>query len=201
MGENLLFPYLVEKYMERVIENMVCLRCVESVSEVANNLQLPVKDVKIGKINFTRGLTQNEISKLSDALEKKGFELVKNRNQEIVTRIKSVLIDYLKHIEATDKPENLSTFLSRNMPYNYSYLSQVFSKEREITIEHYLIHLKIERVKELLEHQKYTLSEIAWKLNYSSVQYLSNQFKSVMGKTVTEYLRQPDTERISLDQL
>ena len=187
--------------MERVIENMVCLRCVESVSEVANSLQLPVKDVRIGKINFTRGLTQNEIGKLSNALEKKGFELVKNRNQEIVTRIKSVLIDYLKHIEATDNPENLSTFLSRNMPYNYSYLSQVFSREREITIEHYLIHLKIERVKELLEHKKYTLSEIALKLNYSSVQYLSNQFKSVMGKTVTEYLRQPDTERISLDQL
>lgn len=187
--------------MEHVIKNMVCLRCVESVSDLANSLQLPVEDVKIGKINFKRDLTQNELSGLSNELEKKGFELVKNRNQEIVTGIKSVLIDYLQHIEETDQPEKLSTFLSRNMPYNYSYLSQVFSREKEFTIEHYLIHLKIERVKELLEYKKYTLSEIAWKLNYSSVQYLSNQFKSVMGKTVTEYLQQPETERISLDQL
>lgn len=187
--------------MEHVIKNMVCPRCVESVSDVANNLHLPVEDVKIGKINFTRDLTQNELSGLSKELEKKGFELVKNRNQEIVTTIKSVLLDYLQHIEANDQPDNLSAFLSRKMPYNYSYLSHVFSSEKEITIEHYLIHLKIERVKELLGHKKYTLSEIAWKLNYSSVQYLSNQFKSVMGKTVTEYLKQPETERISLDQL
>lgn len=180
---------------------MVCPRCVDSVSTVADELQLPVSDVEIGKISFTRALKADELRKLSENLEQKGFSLVENRNQEIVSAVQSALINYVAHIESSDKPANISSFLSRKLPYNYSYLSQVFSKEKGITIERYLIRLKIERVKELLGFQKYTLSEIAWKLNYSSVQYLSNQFKAVSGQTVTDYLSSPDSKRIPLDQL
>ena len=180
---------------------MVCLRCVDSVSTVADKLQLPFSDVEIGKITFIRSLKPDELRKFSDKLEQKGFSLVENRNQEIVSSIQSALIDYVTHIESRGEPENISVFLSRKLPFNYSYMSQVFSKEKGITIERYLIRLKIERVKELLGFKKYTLSEIAWKLNYSSVQYLSNQFKTVSGKTVTEYLSSPKSERIPLDQL
>lgn len=180
---------------------MVCPRCVESVAAVVDSLQLPVSDVEIGKISFKRELNPEELDLLSDKLEQKGFSLVENRNQEIVSAVQSALINYVAHIEKRDKPANVSSFLSRKLPYNYSYLSQVFSKEKGITIERYLIRLKIERVKEMLGYKKYTLSEIAWRLNYSSVQYLSNQFKSVSGKTVTEYLSSPDSERIPLDQL
>lgn len=187
--------------MEKVVKNMVCPRCVESVTKVANDLQLPVRDVEIGKIRFTRKLRSPELENLALKLEQNGFELVENRNQEIVSGVQAALIDYLSYIEAGDGSSNISSFLTRKLPYNYSYLSQVFSREKGTTIEKFLIKLKIERVKELLEFKKYTLSEIAWKMNYSSVQYLSNQFKSVTGKTVTEYLSQPDRERIPLDQL
>lgn len=187
--------------MEKVIKNMVCPRCIDSVANAADRLQLPVRGVEIGKISFSRELSPKELRKLSDTLEQKGFSLAESRNQEIVSAVQSALIDYVAHIEGSDEPENVSVFLSRMLPYNYAYLSQIFSREKKITIERYLIRMKIERVKELLGFKKYTLSEIAWKLNYSSVQYLSNQFKAVSGKTVTEYLKSPDSERIPLDQL
>lgn len=187
--------------MEKVIKNMVCPRCVESVTAVANKLKLPISNVEIGIITFERNLSTDELEKLSDLLKKKGFELVTNRAAEIVSRIQTILIEYVEHIEKNRDPIKVSEFLSNKLPFNYSYLSQLFSKEKGVTIEQYLIKLKIERVKELLGYDKFTLSEIAWKLNYSSVQYLSNQFKSVTGMTVTEYLNHTDRKRLSLDEL
>lgn len=180
---------------------MVCPRCVESVTYMAEELQLPVSNVEIGCITFSRDLKQDEIQQLSGKLEGKGFELVSNRKEEIVSRIQATLLDYVDHLENNRDPLKVSTFLKNKLPYNYSYLSQLFSQEKEVTIEQYLIKLKIERVKEILGYNQFTLSEIAWKLNYSSVQYLSNQFKSVTGMTVTQYLNQNDNKRISLDQL
>lgn len=180
---------------------MVCPRCVESVTAVANELKLPVSGVEIGTITFERNLTPDELQQLSDKLVQKGFELVTNRAEEIVNRIQSTLIEYVEHIEKNRDPVKVSEFLTNKLPFNYSYLSQIYSKEKGVTIEQYLIKLKIERVKELLGYEKYTLSEIAWKLNYSSVQYLSNQFKSVTGMTVTEYLNRADRKRLSLDEL
>ncbi len=180
---------------------MVCPRCVESVTAVATGLKLPVSSVEIGTIDFERDLTTDELQQLSDKLDEKGFELVTNRAGEIVSRIQTTLIAYIEHIEKNRDPVKVSVYLSKKLPFNYSYLSQLFSKEKGETIEHYLIKLKIERVKELLGYDKFTLSEIAWKLNYSSVQYLSNQFKSVTGLTVTDYLKRADRKRLSLDDL
>lgn len=180
---------------------MVCPRCVESVIAMADAMQLPVSHVEIGSITFKRNLTPDELRELSDNLKTRGFELVGNRTEEIVSRIQTALIEYLKHIEKHRDPAKVSEFLTKKLPFNYSYLSQLYSREKGVTIEHYLIKLKIERVKELLGYDKFTLSEIAWRLNYSSVQYLSNQFKSVTGITVTEYLKHSDRNRLSLDEL
>ena len=180
---------------------MVCPRCVESVTSVAHELQLPVNNVNIGTITFSRSLTADEHQHLSGKLKDKGFELVSNRNEEIVSLIQTALIDYVNHLEKHRDTVKVSSFLISKIPYNYSYLSHLYSREKGVTIEQYLIKLKIERVKELLGYDRFTLSEIAWKLNYSSVQYLSNQFKSVTGTTVTEYLNRAGQKRISLDQL
>lgn len=187
--------------MEKVIKNMVCPRCVDSVSSIAEQLRLPVEQIEIGRAQFSRKLTDEEIRQLEERLYDKGFELVSTRNEEIASRVKTELIEYLDHLEKSRNPVKVSRFLSDRLPFNYSYLSHLFSGVKGETIEHYLIKLKIERVKELLSYDQFTLSEIAWKLKYSSVQYLSNQFKSVTGKTVTEYLSDDDSERISLDQL
>jgi AraC-like DNA-binding protein len=118
-----------------------------------------------------------------------------------VNLVKSILIQYLDTIEREKNPPKLSQFVSEKSNYNYSYLSKVFSEKKGSTIETYLIELKIERVKELLEFRKYTLSEIAWRLKYSSVQYLSNQFKKVTGSTVTQFLKMKSIKRKKRDQI
>lgn len=180
---------------------MVCQRCVESVENIADSINLPIINVSIGKISFERSLTAKELSEFGSELQDKGFELIDNRSQEIVSRIQSALIDYISIVENQQEPPKLSSYLTEKLPFNYSYMSQVFSKEKGLTIERYMIKLKIERVKELLLFDKYTLSEISLKLNYSSVQYLSNQFKSVTGMTVTDFVSQPEPTRVPLDQV
>lgn len=180
---------------------MVCPRCVETVRSITRELSLPAESVDIGKVQFKRKLTSTELQDFSDQLTRHGFQLAENRSSEIASQVQATLIEYLSHLEQDESPVKVSRFLSEKLPYNYSYMSDLFSRERGDTIEQFLIKLKIERVKELLSYERYTLSEIAWKLKYSSVQYLSNQFKSVTGRTVTEYRKLDQPERISLDQL
>ena len=143
----------------------------------------------------------NEMIEHIQKLIEKGFERIEDRESELVNLVRSMLIRYIDHVERSARPEKLSVFISNHTSYNYSYLSKVFSDQTGITIETCLIRLKIERVKELLDFRKWTLSEIAWKLKYSSVQYLSNQFKKVTGQTVTEYLRANISGRKALDQI
>lgn len=180
---------------------MVCQRCVESVKAVTKKLDLPASSVTIGSVTFTRKLSEPEERKFAVELSKNGFELIVDRENEIVNRIKVILFQYVEHLESTNSPEKLSSFVTGKLHFNYSYLSQLFSKVENQTVESFLIKLKVERVKELLSYNRYTLSEIAWKLKYSSVQYLSNQFKSITGMTVTEYRKSKTESRQALDQL
>lgn len=187
--------------MEKIIKNMVCPRCVESVQSITKEMGLPVSGVEIGSVEFHRKLSDDELTQFSDELQKRGFELVSDRDTELVNRVKTVLIAYLKYLETNESPQKVSVFVSNHIHYNYSYLSHIFAENEKDTIESYLIKLKIERVKELLSFNRYTLSEIAYRLKYSSVQYLSNQFKKITGKTVTEYKKQGRGSRISIDKL
>jgi len=180
---------------------MVCPRCVEAVESISKKLNLPAEDVVIGRVRFSRKLSEKEEADLSAQLQKRGFELVMDRESELVNKVKAALISYLAHLEKSDNPQKASAFISEKLHYNYSYLSHVFAEKEGSTIESYLIKLKIEKVKELLSFNRYTLSEIAWKLKYSSVQYLSNQFKNVTGKTVSDYRKEKRDSRISIDQL
>ncbi len=180
---------------------MVCPRCVDAVSSILNEMNLDAESVELGEIVLTRKVKSDQLKELENRLEMKGFELVLDRESEITVQIKTTLIHYLNHLEKEKNPKKISVFLSSQLNYNYSYLSNLFSVHEKITIESFFIRLKVERVKELLSYKKWTLSEIAWKLKYSSVQYLSNQFKKITGQTVTEYLNNPQSKRIPLDQL
>lgn len=180
---------------------MVCPRCVESVSDIASDLNLPVTSVGLGSVEMNRSLTDIEQQEFGELLQSKGFELIFDRETELITSIKGSLNEYVKYLQESDQPEKLSEFVSARTHYNYSYLSKVFSDVTGETIESHLIRLKIERVKELLSFRKWTLSEIAWKLKYSSVQYLSNQFKKVTGMTVTSYLKMNRSDRKFLDSV
>jgi AraC family transcriptional regulator len=187
--------------MKLAIKNMVCPRCIESVSGILDDMHIPSSSVELGMAETDRKLSTEELDELSHQLRERGFELIFDRETELVNVVKSGLIKYIKHLEESDNPEKLSVFVSRNTNYNYSYLSKVFSEQTGSTIENHLIEMKIERVKELLSFRKWTLSEIAWMLKYSSVQYLSNQFKRVTGVTVTQYLAGKELPRKSFDSI
>jgi AraC family transcriptional regulator len=180
---------------------MVCPRCIDAVKSILIDMDRPGASVELGTVELDKKFSDNDLQTFQTRLDNNGFELIFDRETELVNLVKSILIQYLDTIEREKNPPKLSQYVSEKSNYNYSYLSKVFSEKKRSTIETYLIELKIERVKELLEFRKYTLSEIAWRLKYSSVQYLSNQFKKVTGSTVTQFLKKKNIKRKKRDQI
>ena len=182
------------------IKNMVCPRCLMAVRSAFQDLGMEVHAVELGKaeVDASNAVTKQQIA---EKLEELGFELLEGKDQQKVEQIKTHLISYVKELEKQGEPPNISNYLSDKLHQNYASLSNLFSDQEDITIEKYLIHLKIERVKELLSYDEHTLSEIAWQLNYSSVQYLSNQFRQVTGMSVTDYKKASDSFRQSIDSI
>jgi AraC-like DNA-binding protein len=183
---------------EFLIKNMVCPRCVTVVREALEEMGLKVSEVELGKAVVAPDASVSE-KNVDKKLKEHGFELIHDKNQQLVEQIKTLLIQYVQQLEDAEESPKLSETLAENLHQNYSSLSSAFSETEEITIEKYLIHLKIERVKELLSYDELTLSEIAWKLNYSSVAYLSNQFKQITCMSPTDYKKARDSFRKPLD--
>lgn len=179
---------------------MVCDRCIMTVRHVLEDLGYRVKAVSLGKAEVTEEINESaKLNEINSKLQEKGFELIKQNSEALVEDIKAALIDYLKYLQNEDNPVKVSEYLAEKLNHNYSYLSNRYSSYEDTTIEQHVIQLKIERVKELLTYEEMTLSEIAWELNYSSVQYLSNQFKKVTGMTVTEFKKEENISRKSFD--
>lgn len=187
--------------MHLSIKNMVCPRCIESVKMTLHKMGCKNAKVDLGTVITDKPMTDKQLNRFSDELKESGFELINDRDSKITNDLKVAVIRYIDHLEESNNPERLSDFISEQIHLNYSYASSIFSGKTGDTIEQYFIKMKIERVKELLSFRKWTLSEIAHQLNYSSVQYLSNQFKKITGLTVTEYLKQQRPERRSIDQI
>jgi AraC-like DNA-binding protein len=141
------------------------------------------------------------MDELKKELEAIGFELVENQQLKYVERMKSLIIDLVRNPEENKNPYNYSHYLAREIGKDYHYLSKIFSEKEGITVEKYLIHQRIEFVKELLIYDEYNLSEIADKLNYSSVSHLSNQFKQVTGFSPTQFKKLQDKDRRTLDDI
>ncbi|MDX1636573.1 MAG: helix-turn-helix domain-containing protein [Balneolaceae bacterium] len=182
------------------IKNMVCPRCEMAVRDTLEEAGLTVRHVELGKA-VVQGLEKADWPSLEEKLHELGFELIEGKEQKSVEQIKTLLLDYVNELEKRESSPRISEYLSKKMHQNYASLSKLFSEQEETTIEKYLIHLKIERVKELLSYGELTLSEIAWRLNYSSVQYLSNQFRKITGMSVTDYKKAHDSFRRSIDEI
>ncbi|WP_245153299.1 helix-turn-helix domain-containing protein [Sphingobacterium sp. CZ-2] len=172
------------KDMQLAIKNMVCPRCVMAVEQILNNLNIPFQDVKIGLVNLQRELSDKETDQLDTALGAIGFEVLQDRKERLLEEIKIALQEFLGKSE--DQHLKTSVFLTDRFNLEYTYISSLFSELAGESIEKYLIKLKIEKVKEFLQYDM-SLSEIATKLNYSSVAHLSSQFKKVTGMTPSEY--------------
>lgn len=182
------------------IKNMVCPRCELVVQSALEELGLEVVDIELGKA-VVKNFGKSSREAVDKALEEYGFELLEGKDQELVERIKLTLIQYVQEIEEENNVTNVSDYLTGHLRKHYSALSTTFSKAEEITLEQYVIRLKIERVRELLSYGELTLSEIAHKLSYSSVAHLSNQFKQIIGMSVTDFKKVQDSFRQSLDKI
>lgn len=168
------------------IKNMMCMRCRMVVQYELNKLGLKYTDVKIGAAEIADGISAEQWHELNEALKKSGLELVEDRKTRLIEKIKTVIIELVHHSDEYLKI-NLSDYLSEKLNHDYTYLSNIFSSSQRITIEKFFIRLKIEVVKEMLVYDELQLTEIAYRLHYSSVSHLSNQFKKVTGLTPSHF--------------
>ena len=172
--------------MKLFIKNMVSVRCQMVVKSELEKLGLHYNYVKIGEAEIVEDLFNEELDQLNTRLKKTGLVLMDDKKSILVEKIRSAIIE-LVHFTEDQIKVNLSDFLSEKLEYDYTYLANLFSEMNGVTIEKFYLTHKIERVKELIVYGDLNLSEIAWKLHYSSVAHLSNQFKKFTGMTPTQF--------------
>jgi len=165
---------------------MVCIRCQMAVKSELEKLGLHHTRVDLGETEIMEDLSAEQRDKLSTSLKNIGLELMDDKKNILVEKIKTIIIE-LVHFNEDQIKTNLSDYLAEKLNHNYTYLSNLFSENKGTTIEKYYLSNKIERVKELLVYDELNLSEIAWKLHYSSVAHLSNQFKKMTGLTPSHF--------------
>ena len=188
--------------MRLTIRNMVCDRCKRVVREELEALGLILNRVDLGEVDVDELPNQGVLDEVRQVLQANGFELIDDKKQALVEHIKLLLIQEIQYLKGERLPtENYSTFLERKLGYEYSYLSSLFSASEGQTLEKYTIALKIEKVKEWLLYDELSLTEIAWRLSYSSVQHLSNQFKQLVGQTPGQFRKLTRVARRSLDTI
>ncbi len=186
--------------MKLYIKNMVCNRCIMVVKDTLEKAGFRPETVTLGEAAFNTLLTTEDKNTIQQVLEPLGFSLADDRKQQLVTKIKSLIVE-LVHQKDGELATNLSDYLSSKTHHDYHYLSGLFSELEGNTIEKYFIAQKIERVKELLAYDERSLSEIAWQLHYSSVAHLSNQFKKVTGYTPSQFKNNGSRRRKPLDEV
>lgn len=182
------------------VKNMVCNRCIMVVQHELDKLGIAAKSVKLGEVSLTDELSVEQKDALKQALNPLGFELIDDKKSRTIEKIKNIIIDLVHHRD-NDAKTNLSDVLSDRLNHDYNYLSNLFSEVEGTTIEKYFIAQKIEKVKELLVYDELSLSEIAYRLNYSSVAYLSNQFKKVTGLSPSHFKQIREDKRKPLDKV
>jgi AraC-like DNA-binding protein len=182
------------------IKNMVCARCITAVEKALKKHHVAVEKIELGEITLKRPISQSQKETLHKELADLGFDLIDNRKTQIIEKIKKSILDYVGQLPESASIK-LSSYLSDRLPYDYSYLSDLFSSVEGSTIEHFFIGQRIEKVKELLVYDQLSLSEIAHELGYSSVHHLSSQFKRTTGLTPSHFKMIGASRRKKLDEL
>lgn len=172
--------------MKLYIKYMVSLRCKMVVAEELANMGLHPTKIELGMAEIRENISEDVREVLKRNLSRCGLELLEDRTSILIEQIKGVVIEMIHYLDETPKV-NYSDYISDKLNYDYTYLSNVFSKVKGITIQQFIIINKVERVKELLMYDEMNLTEISYKLNYSSVAHLSNQFKKITGFSPSFY--------------
>lgn len=179
---------------------MVCPRCISAVSNILQELEIPYVSIKLGEVELIEPLSVKTKNTFSEALQDVGFNLINDRKSQLIEQMKTLVVDKIYN-SVGELSIKWADYISKKLHLDYKYLSSLFSSVESITFEQYIINQKIERVKELIVYDELTLSEIAFKLSYSSVAYLSNQFKKVTGMTPTQFKKSITKNRKSLDEI
>jgi AraC-like DNA-binding protein len=179
---------------------MVSNRCKMAVKEALKNMGLHFILVDLGEVEIMEDLSAAQRELLSDGLRSSGLELMDDRRAILIERIKNAIIEMVHHSEDMIKI-NFSDYLSEKLHYDYTYLANLFSEVQGTTIEHFIISHKIERIKELIIYGELNITEIAWKLNYSSVAHLSNQFKKVTGLSPSHFKQLKVKRRSPIEEI
>ena len=180
---------------------MVCDRCVMVVKQQLDEAGIPYKHVQLGEVELQEDPEAAKIEALRKKLEQSGFELLDDKRAKLVEKIKNFIIGLVHRHEEVEVKMKLSVLLQEKLMVDYHYLTTLFSSVEGITIEKYVILQRVERAKELLVYNELSLSEIADKLGYSSVQHLSQQFKNVTGFTPSAFKQLKENKRKPLDKL
>lgn len=180
---------------------MVCNRCIKVVKDEFDKLDLVIESIDLGKVSVFSELNDSKLSQIRGVLEQNGFELIDDKKSKLIDQIKTLVIEITHYEKEVSATVNSSEFISKEIGYDYSYLSKLFSSVEGITIEKYIINQKIEKVKELLAYGELSLNEISYQLGYSSVQHLSNQFKKITGLTPSHFKKLKEKKRKPLDEV
>lgn len=179
---------------------MVSNRCKMAVKQELQKLGLHFVVVDLGEVEVMEDLTSEQRTKLNDGLLNSGLELMDDKRAMLIEKIVNVITEMIHFTDESPKV-NYSDYLSEKLGYDYTYMSNVFSEVKGITIQQFIIVNKIERVKEYLIYDELNLTEISYKLHYSSVAHLSNQFKKVTGLTPTKYKQLKDKKRSPIEEI
>jgi len=179
---------------------MVCSRCKMVVKDQMEKLGLHTLTVNLGEVEIEGNLSKDQLLQLDTILKSVGFELIDNKKSQTIEKIKTAIVTLIHHSDP-DLKTNLSEFITSQIHQDYNYLSNLFSEVEGTTIEKYFITQRIEKVKELIVYNELTLSEIADQLGYSSVAYLSNQFKKITGFTPSYFKSLKEYKRKNIEEL
>jgi AraC-like DNA-binding protein len=179
---------------------MVCIRCEMVVKSELEKLGMKYMSVRIGEADIMEDIRPEQLKLLDAALRKSGLELMDSSKSILVERIKNVIVELVHYTDEQIKV-NLSDYLCEKLNYDYTYLANLFSEVKGTTIEKFYLAHKIEKVKELIVYDELNLSEIAYKLHYSSVAHLSNQFKKITGLTPSHFKMLKQKRRGTLDNV
>jgi AraC-like DNA-binding protein len=179
---------------------MVSIRCKMLVKSELDKLGLHYKVLDLGEVEIEENITAEQNEQLKTALIKSGLVLMDDKKSMLIEKIKNVIVEMVHYKDELPKIKN-SEYIAGKLNHNYTYLANLFSEATGSTIEHYIIIHKIERAKELIIYDEINLTEIAWKLNYSSVAHLSTQFKKITGLTPSFFKHLKTKRRTPLEDV
>jgi len=183
------------------IKNMISHCCIRVIREDFETMGIRVDEISLGKATISYMEHEIAYDNIRSVLVDLGMDLIETRESRLVEQIKLAVVELIHHMNNMDSIVRKSEYLVEKTGLSYPYLSRIFSSHEHITLEKFIILNKIERIKELIDQEELTLSEISFMMDYSSVQYLSNQFKQTTGMTVSEYKESDRSSKKSIDRL